>query len=903
MVLRNELLEQLKKLNTSQFDETMFYFEKHIDRSHISEGSRSEQAMELIKLFEQKGLLEELEKYLNDKHPLDPKKVYGNYGARHYEFDRLPHPTTELIGRKNIIKQLYDCLESPETVVMGIIADGGVGKSVLIYEWLNNFNTQKKSDITHIYAFPFYDSEQNTFSSSDGFFLDTLKFFDIEVQEAFDRKLFTLLFNKFTEHNAILVLDGIETLQNSKGEKQGKFFETAMKDFLLKVLRNSPDKRNRLIVVTSRESISDLENRQGYDSIELEYLHKTDGAKLLREIGVTGEESELTEASNDVSGHCLTLTLLGRLLVNFFDAQIKRRHEIDDFLKNVEDLFKGSLLGDDVKHVEQITKYYEKKIMEDKVELKIFLQMMALFHRPMNNDQRLCLSKNADFAKSVSNLSDKEWHSVYMRLESYGLLIIRNSDKIRIKPREWDCNPLIREYFRKTLAPSDRYQAHKVLFEFFKKEAPDKPRNLQELINLYRAVHHGCSARMYKNALKLYRERIMQGEGAYSTNQLGLFSEEVAALGRFFEKDPETETTVDNLFKESDRAWLRARIAFCYTLLGRLDEAMEKRGEELKSCIKHKEWCNASSAYGYISELYVFMGDLLKAEKAAKKAIEFADKCNSLYEKLRSKCRLATVYHLKEDLKTSLNLFQEAEKIQQEFEPQNPRLYSDHGFRYRLLLLDKGEYGKILPRARQARDINKKIETPWNLAIGLDYLIKACAYSEKELYDHATRNFDMAYDELERSRSILYLPEFYLAKANFNNKQKLIKPALNNAENALSIAEQYEMLLYQVDAKLVIAQIYIDSQQITEASKSVEEAKSLVKDYPYSLYSLRTSEIKMLEAQIAFSNKDYDNAKKLLDEADSRIKETGHNRLRKKMNKLAPCGRTFRSFNSPGLLT
>ena len=38
------------------------------------------------------------------------------------------------------------------------------------------------------------------------------------------------------------------------------------------------------------------------------------GAKLLRALGVKGDEAELRSASDEFSGHCLALTLLGSYL-------------------------------------------------------------------------------------------------------------------------------------------------------------------------------------------------------------------------------------------------------------------------------------------------------------------------------------------------------------------------------------------------------------------------------------------------------------------------------------------------------------------------------------------------------------------------------------------------------------
>jgi len=48
----------------------------------------------------------------------------------------------------------------------------------------------------------------------------------------------------------------------------------------------------------------------------LEQLSSDAGAKLLWALGVKGSEADLRSASNEFSGHCLALTLLGSYLTD-----------------------------------------------------------------------------------------------------------------------------------------------------------------------------------------------------------------------------------------------------------------------------------------------------------------------------------------------------------------------------------------------------------------------------------------------------------------------------------------------------------------------------------------------------------------------------------------------------------
>jgi hypothetical protein len=68
-----------------------------------------------------------------------------------------------------------------------------------------------------------------------------------------------------------------------------------------------------LCVITTRTPVADIADHEGSSGLrrDLERLSSDAGAKLLRALGVNGDEAELRSASDEFSGHCLALTLLG----------------------------------------------------------------------------------------------------------------------------------------------------------------------------------------------------------------------------------------------------------------------------------------------------------------------------------------------------------------------------------------------------------------------------------------------------------------------------------------------------------------------------------------------------------------------------------------------------------------
>jgi len=70
--------------------------------------------------------------------------------------------------------------------------------------------------------------------------------------------------------------------------------------------------------------VADLADHAGTSVLrrDLEQLSSDAGAKLLRALGVKGDETELRSASDEFSGHCLALTLLGSYLTDAFNGDI-----------------------------------------------------------------------------------------------------------------------------------------------------------------------------------------------------------------------------------------------------------------------------------------------------------------------------------------------------------------------------------------------------------------------------------------------------------------------------------------------------------------------------------------------------------------------------------------------------
>jgi hypothetical protein len=83
-------------------------------------------------------------------------------------------------------------------------------------------------------------------------------------------------------------------------------------------------------VITTRTPIADIADHEGSSALrrDLEHLSSDAGAKLLRALGVKGQEAALRSASDEFRGHCLGLTLLGSYLADAYQTWLGEGPEL-----------------------------------------------------------------------------------------------------------------------------------------------------------------------------------------------------------------------------------------------------------------------------------------------------------------------------------------------------------------------------------------------------------------------------------------------------------------------------------------------------------------------------------------------------------------------------------------------
>ena len=323
----------------------------------------------------------------------------------------------------------------------------------------------------------------------------------------------------------LLVLDGLEPLQNPPGAEEGRLRDPSLQA----LLRELAAFNMGLCVITTRLPVADLSDHAGSSALRrhLEYLSSDAGAQLLRAMGVKGDEAELQSASDEFSGHCLALTLLGSYLTDAYNGDIRSRNEVSGHLAH--DVRQGT-------HARKVMESYQTWFGEGP-ELSV-LRMLGLFDRPAEEKAIAALLKPPaipGLTESLTNLSPTEWRTILARLRRARLLAGEDPHN----PGDLDTHPFVREYFGEQLRGqrSDAWkECNKRLFNYYRTLAPQLPDNFAEMEPLFLAVICGCNAGLFREALhEVYIPRIQRGDAHFAANVLGATGPLLSALGHFFE--------------------------------------------------------------------------------------------------------------------------------------------------------------------------------------------------------------------------------------------------------------------------------------------------------------------------------------------------------------------------------
>jgi hypothetical protein len=455
------------------------------------------------------------------------RKRRARVGPEKISVARLPVTGGDIFGREEDIAFLDAAWVNRHINVVTIVAWAGVGKSALVNHWLGRMASKQYRNAQLVFGWSFYrQGSSGSTSSADEFVDSALTWFEDPkptIGTAWEKgeRLAKLVKHRRT----LLILDGLEPLQNPPGPQEGRLREPALQS----LLRELAAFNTGLCVITTRSPVPDLAVHEPSSALrrDLEHLSSEAGATLLRALGVKGDEEKVRSASEEFSGHCLALTLLGSFLSDAYNGDIRRRKEVSERLAC--DVRQGV-------HARKVMESYQTWFGPGP-ELSV-LRILGLFDRPASERSLGAVLKPPaipGLTESLTDLSPAGWQLIVSKLRRARLLAGEDPSN----PGHLDTHPLVREYFGEQLRnQKDAWQeSNRRLFNDYRSSAPQLPNSFKEMEPLFLAAICGCNAGLFREALhEIYIPRIQRGDASFSANVLGARTVLLSVLAHFFER-------------------------------------------------------------------------------------------------------------------------------------------------------------------------------------------------------------------------------------------------------------------------------------------------------------------------------------------------------------------------------
>lgn len=735
-------------------------------------------------------------------------------GLEKISLSSLPNTGLDLFGRSAEIEAIDRIWQEQKANCLEIIAFGGVGKSSLVNSWLSRLDTSNYSGAARVYAWSFYwqGTGSDVISSGDSFIEQALEWFgDANPGKGTPWAKANRLADLIRESRTLLILDGLEPLQNPPGPKQGEIENPAVSLLLRELAANN----NGLCVITSRLPISEFSSfRDGRtQALHLERLSTEDGVQLLSAKGIHGNDSDMRAAVEVYSGHPLCLSLLSGYLSVVHDSRVSH-------FKDLKSLLDIQSFGT---HAGNIVSAY-LRWFDTSLETSL-LNLIGLFDRgiALGDVKALVASKAVnELTSELTDLSELEWSYAIRKLVDANLISVSRSDERRMI----DCHPLIRDFLNERLKceqPDVWRQGNKLIFNFLQHSAVENPKTMAQLEPLFRAVIHGARAGLVEESFELYFEKIKRRQFSMFTE--GSHHADQSCIRAFFSK-PWTEPVAQ--LSKPVSFYLLSCAAANLIYLGRIDEAIKPALVSIKGFQESGRWLEAASTSAPLISMLIAAGRLGDARQAWDEAQEGVKAADNKVLQAVSASIGAYLAFLEGNMEEAARLFGEAELVLSSSEPGCELACPTISAYYCKYLLDTGDVEKALNRALLTLQWRKT--NAWQVAVDTtsllasDLLVLGLIYLELNDLQNASHYLNKQVELFKKANEWLYLPSGLTARAKLHIAKGDHIAARQDLEEALTIANRTGALLNTWEANLVLAALALQSGQLQEAQSCYQRA-------------------------------------------------------------------------------
>jgi tetratricopeptide (TPR) repeat protein len=384
-----------------------------------------------------------------------------------------------------------------------------------------------------------------------------------------------------------------------------------------------------------------------------------------------------------------------------------------------------------------------------------------------------------------------------------------------------------RKYNKSELEPIYRYI--KDYYLSLKEEIPGNS-TLGHLKPLLEVVYYTCEMGAYDLAWQIYWKDINQEKRYTLKAVLGAYDTALITLKEFF---PIGDTAQEPLVNSpASKYHILIEVGFSLMGLGKLSEAQSFYKRAKTIAINIRDWRKVSECCQRLAELNTYLGEIFIILEAAREAFSFATQANSCeWEQMNSLVYQAIALYLAGDLKVALELFQQAEALQQKIDGNGQCLYSWRGIWYIDCLKKSGDHSA----ARTIAKLNLEIceIKGWRNLIAGNYRAMADIEAEFGNLNKARRLYDNALEIAQSISRIDSLIAILSRRGRLATRQGDMITARSDLECSLSYAVTSGYRLYEADTRIGLAWMLFHEGNLVAAQQEAEQAKHISEKISY----------------------------------------------------------------------
>ncbi|MGH4030950.1 trypsin-like peptidase domain-containing protein [Actinomycetota bacterium Odt1-20B] len=769
-------------------------------------------------------------------------------------FDRLesaPTPLTEWVARDALLAQADRAAEDPETLVAGLIGFGGEGKTTLVRQWVEHHRTAEGRRERHGGQEPavprYFWWSFTERPGADDFLeaaLDYVSGGRITSEDCEDgRARAEIVASLLSSQPYVFVLDGLETVQEQRGDHYGSVLSPDLRDFL--TFFATPGHRS-LCLITSRAPLVDLIAFVTYRQIDVPALTAAASRDLLVMLGVHGSHAALERVGQQWGGHALTLSLIAAYLVKRHGGDVR---QLATLPAPDPDLPRTEL-------VRRVLGQYDACLSETE---RWLLRGLSVFRTPVGEE-----ALEVVLAQGTATAGDRGPGEAAAPGEgetsggeaaaaagatpppAYTAALIHLVDARVVRRDERDrvsTHPLVRAYYASSVPREDHLRLHAWAKRYYLRLDEDRgepPATLEGLAPVIEAVHHACRTGAYAEAYVLVTDRLYAGDRGLITRELSAYDTVLACLADFFPRGDVRRRPYIHGADPHIAGWLLHEAATSFQMLGRLWDAVAALRRAEAAFRGLGRYHQAAISCQNRVELHLALGQLTTADEAIEGAFDLARRAGDREDELVAETLRGTLCQYRGEDEDAERCFAAALRIARACTPL-PLLYSWSGIHYAEHLRTTGR-----PRAaRLALEANLSVcrRARWTAdeaacLIGLGHL--ALDRAERSGEPRRGTAVAAARTHFEAAHAIAHgitrrdvLIRSLLARCRLAVVTGQPALACGEATRALTLAAGGGYRIAEVEARLVLVRVYHDMSDDQAAWEELSRASEIAQEIGY----------------------------------------------------------------------